>query len=188
MQAQLAAIYTKATPSLTYVAPHCKQPEGVVPGRPLRVGFISRFLHMHTIGEVNVGFLRNLSREICRVVLLRLPGPDDPLGRLIRESADEVVALAPELAAARGQIADQRLDVLFYTDIGMDPATYFLAFARLAPVQCVTWGHPVTTGIPAIDYYLSSADLEPPDAAKHYTEELVCLRRPADFLLRAGIL
>ncbi len=41
------------------------------------------------------------------------------------------------------------LDILFYPDLGMTPLTYFLAFARLAPVQCVSWGHPVTTGIPA---------------------------------------
>ena len=37
----------------------------------------------------------------------------------------------------------------------MESLTYFLAFARLARVQCVTLGHPVTSGIPTIDYFLS---------------------------------
>ena len=175
LQARLAGHFLRATPSLAWVAPHCRQPRARL-SRPLRVGFISRFLHMHTIGEVNVGIIRNLSREVCRVILLRTPCPDHPVARLIRDSADEVVTLSPSLQAARQEIAEQQLDVLFYTDIGMDPFTYFLAFARLAPVQCVTWGHPVTTGIPNIDYYLSSVDLEPPDAERHYTEKLVLLK------------
>jgi len=174
IQARLAALLLRAAPSLAYVAPHCRERSPA--GTPLRVGFLSSFLHMHTIGEVNLGFIRNLSRQACRVILLQPPGPDDPIARLIRESADAVVTLTPALAAARAEIAAQRLDVLFYPDIGMEPFSYFLAFARLAPVQCVTWGHPMTTGIPTLDYYLSSDLLEPPGADEHYTERLVRLR------------
>ncbi len=57
----------------------------------------------------------------------------------------------------------------------MDIFTYGLAFARLAPVQCTTWGHPVTTGIPAMDYFVSDADMEPEGADEHYSERLVRL-------------
>jgi predicted O-linked N-acetylglucosamine transferase (SPINDLY family) len=55
----------------------------------------------------------------------------------------------------------------------MAPFTYFLAFARLAPVQAVTWGHPVTTGIANIDYFVSSAPAEPAGAVRHYGERLI---------------
>jgi predicted O-linked N-acetylglucosamine transferase (SPINDLY family) len=176
LQAALAALYSRAAPSLHWVAPHCAA--GPVPspaGRSIRVGFVSGFFHTHTIGEVNLGFIRNLSRSVCQVLLFPFPGPDDPLARLIRKSADKVVDLPADLAGARARIAAERLDALFYTDIGMDPRTYFLAFARLAPVQCTTWGHPVTTGLPTMDYYLSGAHLEPEGAEGHYTEELVRL-------------
>ncbi len=67
------------------------------------------------------------------------------------------------------------LDLVYYTDIGMEPLTYFLAFARLAPVQCVTWGHPQTTGIPTVDHFVSSELCEPPDGDSHYSEPLVRL-------------
>src|SRR3546814_8369575 len=67
------------------------------------------------------------------------------------------------------------LDLLLYTDIGMNAFSYFLAFARLAPVQCVTWGHPDTTGIPALDYFISNDLAEPEDAESHYSERLVRL-------------
>ena len=172
--ARLAAIYRRAAPELDYVAPHCRaaapRPD---PRRPIRVGFLSAFFYRHTVGKLNLGFLRNLSRAHFAVTLLRFPGPDDAMARSLAQSADQVVTLPRNLDLARRQIADQELDVLYYADVGMDPLTYFLAFARLAPVQCVAWGHPVTTGIPTIDYFLSSTSLEPEDAAAQYTEELV---------------
>jgi predicted O-linked N-acetylglucosamine transferase (SPINDLY family) len=57
----------------------------------------------------------------------------------------------------------------------MDPYTYFLAFARLALVQCVSFGHPDTTGIRTLDYFISSDLFETSDAASHYSEELFLL-------------
>ena len=84
----LASIYTRATPSLTYVAPHCARPVAVT-GRPLRIGFLSRFFHSHTIGRLNRGLIRQLSRADFRVILLRPPGKDDPL-----EAGDELLFVA----------------------------------------------------------------------------------------------
>ena len=81
-------------------------------------------------------------------------------------------------------LAEQRLDVLYYTDIGMEPITYTLAMSRLAPVQCVTWGHPVTTGIPTVDYFISSDALETPESDEHYTERLVRLKNLAVYYYR----
>jgi predicted O-linked N-acetylglucosamine transferase (SPINDLY family) len=143
----------------------------------IRVGFVSRCFHRHTIGKLNLGFVRNLSREHFSVTLLRFPGPDDAMARAFDQSADQVVRLPLRLEVLRQRIAELQLDVLYYCDIGMDAWTYFLAHARLAPVQCVTWGHPVTTGIPTIDYFVSSRLLEPEDAAEHYSEELAPLEK-----------
>jgi predicted O-linked N-acetylglucosamine transferase (SPINDLY family) len=50
-----------------------------------------------------------------------------------------------------------------------------LAALRLAPVQCQAWGHPVTSGLPAIDYFLSSELMEPAEAETHYCERLIRL-------------
>ena len=75
----------------------------------------------------------------------------------------------------REEILADRPHILLYPDIGMDPGSAWLAAHRLAPTQCVTWGHPNTTGYPTIDYFLSSALMEPPEAEQHYTERLVRL-------------
>ena len=69
------------------------------------------------------------------------------------------------LKQAQELIAAYEPDILYYPDIGMEPVSYFLAFARLAPVQCACWGHPVTSGIPNIDYFLSWSIHEPAGSA-----------------------
>jgi CRISPR-associated protein Csy1 len=46
---------------------------------------------------------------------------------------------------------------------------------RLAPVQACGWGHPTTTGLRNVDYFLSSQAMEPADAAGHYRERLALL-------------
>lgn len=174
--AAVAALNARATPALGYVAPHCA-PAAAAPvaQRPIKIGFISRYFYLHPVAKFYSGVVRNLSRDDFRVVVFRFPRADDAMSRSIRDSADDCVTLPLHLANARQRIAEEKLDVLFYTDIGMDLWTYFLAYARLAPVQCAGSGHPDTSGIPAVDYYLSDVDLDAPDAEEHYTEQLVRL-------------
>jgi predicted O-linked N-acetylglucosamine transferase (SPINDLY family) len=57
----------------------------------------------------------------------------------------------------------------------MESLMTLLAETRLAPLQCVTWGHPATTGSLNMDYYLSSELMEPPGAEECYSEQLVRL-------------
>jgi predicted O-linked N-acetylglucosamine transferase (SPINDLY family) len=121
------------------------------------------------------GMIAQLSRETFSVTVLSIGEHHDELAEAIRKSADEYVVLPTTPKRAREIVAACKLDVLFYADIGMDAWSYSLAFNRLARVQCVTWGHPVSTGIPNIDYFISSELLEPDDADGHYTENLVRL-------------
>jgi predicted O-linked N-acetylglucosamine transferase (SPINDLY family) len=108
--------------------------------------------------------------------VLSVGAHDDPLAARFRAAADRYVALPRQVRDARDQIAATELDVLLFADVGMDALTYTLAFSRMAPVQVATWGHPVTTGSPTMDYFLSSELLETTEADAHYTERLV--RRP----------
>ena len=182
---RVGKMFSKACPSLNYVAPHCRtRPAGRAAGAKLRVGFISYFFHNHSVGKHYAGLIRHLARDRFHVVLFRFPGSDDEVARSLAEAADEAITLPPDLAQAREQIAGLALDALYYTDVGMDPMTYFLAFARLAPVQCVTNGHPVTTGIPTLDYFVSSDAIEPDGAEEHYSEQLVRMRNIPNYYER----
>lgn len=170
---KLAAVYLRANPELDFSAPHCSAPRKS--GR-LRIGFISRFLHRHSIGRTTRGLIATVSREEFEVFALFAPPlVDDEISRFIREAADHWRVLSPELEKARAEISALELDVLFYQDIGMDPYTYFLAFSRLAPVQCVSFGHPNTTGIPNMDFFVSSTCFELEGSKQHYSEQLFAL-------------
>jgi len=79
------------------------------------------------------------------------------------------------LRAQVKRIREDAPDVLIYPEVGMDGATMALAALRLAPVQCVSWGHPVTTGLPTMDYFLTSEAMEPADSENSYSETLVRL-------------
>ena len=99
----------------------------------------------------------------------------DPLWEAIAQDVDKTVVLPTHLDGARQLIAEEHLDVLVYTDIGMDPLTYFLAFARLSPYQCVLGGHPDAVETGNIDAYVSCDLQEPEDAEAHYSVPLVRL-------------
>lgn len=173
LQQAIAQLYLQATPHLAWTAPHCGQP--LAKKQLIRVGIISAYWFDHTMGKLNLGTIRCLSRDKFEVVLLRFNNKPDDMAQAINDAADHVVLLPKNLAMARQLIAQQQLDILFYTDIGMDPFTYFLSYSRLARIQCVTWGHPDTTGIPNIDYFLSHVHMEIDNAQSLYSEQLVLL-------------
>jgi protein O-GlcNAc transferase len=151
-------------------APRGKRTDGRI-----RIGFISAYFSNHTIGGLNLGRVQHLSRDRFEVVVLSSSTSRDQLAASYAQAADRLVRLPREIAAARTTISEQDLDILFFADVGMDSMTTTLAFSRMAPVQCATWGHPVTTGSPAIDYFISSELLEVEDADAHYTEQLIRL-------------
>jgi protein O-GlcNAc transferase len=119
--------------------------------------------------------ITRLPRDDFQVTLFSIGQHDDPIGREVAASADRYVVVPRDLRLARRAVLKNAVDVLLFTNIGMDQTTYSLAFSRLAPVQCTTWGHPETTGIETIDYFISSDLMETPAADAYYSERLVRL-------------
>ena len=175
LNSALASVYARACPDLLWTAPHVgawRVGEGRV-----KIGIASRFLRAHSVGSVVRGLFEKLDRRRFEVIAIRLePSNGDDTARAIDAAADSVIDIPPgPLHAARQTVAALGLDALFFADIGMEPLSYFLAFARLAPLQFTWFGHPDTTGIPTLDAYVSWALFEAGDAQAHYTEELVLL-------------
>ena len=175
VQEKIARFYEQACPSLLYAAPHCSQIRQV--GQKIRIGFLSKFISRHS---VSLSFSRIVEALVTHEEFeISLISSHDHQETNAKETypqfAGSSVHLSDDLTQAREQIAALELDILVYLDIGMEPLSYFLAFSRLARVQCVLGGHPVTTGIGALDYFLSSDLMEPADADSHYSEKLVRL-------------
>jgi len=156
--------------------------QGFSPGRRLRIGFVSTYFHAHSVGRTTFGLIRDLPRDRFEVHVFAIAAQADDLAEAIRKSADRYVPLPLDLGRVRDAIDSAALDIVFFADIGMHPLTYFLAFWRLAPIQMVTWGHSVTSGIDTIDYYVSSDAIEAAGSEQYYTEKLV--RLPGYFMPR----
>lgn len=181
---KLAAVYRKACPSLTEAAPHALRPPAPADGRRIRVGMVSRFFRQHTIGLLFKGLVSKLPRDRYEVTVMTYDAALDRDWQVISRAANRSLLLPNNLAEARKKIGELELDVLLYPDIGMDPASYYLTFARLAPVQSVCWGHPVTTGVEAMDWFVSAEDLEIAGADAHYSERLWRLGFPPTYYYR----
>ena len=88
---------------------------------------------------------------------------------------DEFVQLPNDFEGSLRYLNHLGADVIIYPEIGMSRLTVKLAALRLAPVQAAWFGHPVTTGLPTIDYFLPSGVMEPEGGEDNYTEKLVRL-------------
>jgi protein O-GlcNAc transferase len=144
-----------------------------------RVGFVTRFGRAsHTIGRLYRQIIHQLDRRRFDVFVygieLDFADTDCPPDNIAVDTYRHLPRRnLPAMVAA---IEADQPDLLFYLDLGMDPATYFLAMHRLAPVQAMTWGHPLTSGLETMDYFVSSQWYETAQApARDYAETLVQL-------------
>jgi predicted O-linked N-acetylglucosamine transferase (SPINDLY family) len=143
---------------------------------PLRIGIASAYFHNHSNWKTHIrGWVENLDPKRFQVYGYYLDTAGDRFTAHARRSCHQFVeglGSAEEFAA---RMKADRLHALIYPEIGMHPTTLKLATMRLSPVQCNSWGHPETSGLPAMDYFLTSDLMEPTWAEAHYTERLVRL-------------
>lgn len=144
--------------------------------RRIRVGFASwGCFFTHSNYKTHGAWITGLNRDRFEVFGYALATTHDQATTRMEREVEHFVPFGGNVDALRQRILADGLDILVYPGIGMEPVLQRLAPFRLAPVQCASWGHPVTTGLPNIDYFLSSELMEPENAQANYTETLVRL-------------
>ena len=165
-----ARLLQRAAPDL--LAPRPRR----APRARLRIGFLSHYFYNCVVGRYFSSWITRLdaARFEKFVYYTNAWVGDDT--RAISSAADTFrhVAGRPLTAIARQVIADE-LDVLVYPEVGMHPDIAAFAAMRLAPVQCMAWGHPTTSGSSQMDWYLSCEAMEPQGAQGRYRERLALL-------------
>lgn len=157
-----------------YPTPVLPNPPG--PNEPIRLGIVSGFFRQHSNWKIPVkGWLKNLDRDRFHVSGYYTSAERDGETDAAAALCERFVQGPLSLDAWRRTILDDAPHVLLFPEIGMDRVSAQLAAQRLAAIQCCSWGHPVTSGFPTIDYFISSDLMEPTEAATHYSEQLIRL-------------
>ncbi|WP_421659407.1 tetratricopeptide repeat protein [Leptothermofonsia sp. ETS-13] len=141
----------------------------------IRVGYVSSFFREHVVARMTAGWLRQSDRQQFEIYTYHTGEVADHVTRQLSLYSDRFYHIPKNLEAVCQQIRADNLHILVFADVGMEPLTTQMAALRLAPVQCSGWGHPITTGLPTIDYYLSSEQMEPEQGQEHYSEILIPL-------------
>ena len=156
--------------------PPAPLPAPPAPGEPIRVGIVSSFYYSHSNWKIPIkGWMGQLDRSRFHVTGYHLGVIHDAQTDAAAGLCDTFVHRILDTEGWRRTILADAPHVLIYPGLLMDTSSLQLAAQRLAPVQCNSWGHPETSGLATLDYFLSSDLMEPPEAQAYYTEKLVRL-------------
>jgi predicted O-linked N-acetylglucosamine transferase (SPINDLY family) len=151
-------------------------PPPPAPGEPIRVGIVSSFFYRHSNWKIPIkGWISQLDRSRFYVTGYHLGAIHDEQTDAAARLCDRFVHRTLDTDGWRREILADAPHALIYPGLLMDVSSLQLAAQRLASVQCNSWGHPETSGLSTVDYFLSSDLMEPPDAQACYTEKLVRL-------------
>jgi protein O-GlcNAc transferase len=142
----------------------------------IRVGVFSGYFHNHSVWKIPVkGWVQNLDRNKFELFGYYTDTKRDRETIIAQRAFDKFIQASLPVENWCETIEKDKLHVLIFPEFGMNPLSIQLGCLRLAPIQITSWGHPETSGMPTIDYYLSSDLMEPDNAIAHYTEKLVRL-------------
>lgn len=148
--------------------------------RKIRIGYVS--CRLHNLGILYLGWLKYLDNSKFETYVYDVSGNDKNIKNERLKFRDEFKIYSNHMQFITGEIDEiassivaDHLDILIFPEIGLDSKINLLSCLRLAPIQCTTWAHPITSGSPTIDYFLSSELMEPENGEKHYSEKLVRL-------------
>ena len=140
----------------------------------IKIGFVSSFFRDHTVSKLFKNWILKLDKKHFKEYVYYVGNKLDHITNDIKQHADYFFNHT-DVDQLIKQIHQDNLDMLIYLDIGMRPKIQILSSLRLAPIQCNTWGHPMTSGFKNIDYYFSSKLMETQDSQKYYSEKLINL-------------
>ncbi len=142
----------------------------------IRVGFVSGFFCGHSNWKIPIkGWVENLDNQKFELFGYHTEIEQDRYTEEATQAFIKFVQGPLTIEQWCQTIQQDRLHILIFPEFGMDSGTLQLGCLRLAPIQMTSWGHPETSGLPTIDYYLSSDLMEPENAQENYTEKLVRL-------------
>ena len=179
----LQGVLRRSYPELSLEFTHSVQAQ-----KRRRLGIIIRYFKPFIDNWMLAGFLSGIPRDQYDITLFSIQdieGRIDPGSDEIRKFRTQFMTLADHyvpldhlsLQETVETLRTENLDILLFGNT-MHVSTskaHLLHAYRVAPIQIVTTITTCSTGLDSVDYYITSACTEPPDAAAHYNEKLFFL-------------
>jgi tetratricopeptide (TPR) repeat protein len=159
------ALAARALPS-----PAPRQPRAA--GAKPRVGICSTFLRRHTVTRLFGALIEALDPDEFDLALFAPTDQVDEVTRRLGARARVVETGERTLAEWSATIDRFQPDLLVFLDVGMGSLVEALAARRHAPVQAMLWGHPVTSGLSTMDWFLTADAMERAGGEADYTERV----------------
>jgi protein O-GlcNAc transferase len=144
------------------------------PGVRIRIGYISAHFRNHSVLKPFLGWLQERDRDAFELFVYHNGADVDAVTQEVARTSDHFRHIPGEFEPICRAVVSDRLHIAVFLDVKHARMTK-MSSLRLAPVQCLAWAYPNTSGSPNIDYFLSGELMEPPDGADHYTERLIRL-------------
>lgn len=144
-------------------------------GRRIRVGVVSANFNLHTVSKLFRGWFEHIDSDRFELFGVHVGERVDAHTDTMASHFSRWVHRTGPWQDTAKEVRAMELDVVLFPEVGMDAEVIKLATTRMAPLQCMAWGHPVTSGLDNIDVFLSSEWMEPRDGQQHVFERLVAL-------------
>ena len=140
--------------------------------RPLKIGYLSDCLRLHSVGWLVRWLLAYHDRNHFDIHLYSTRQSDDPLQQsFIRTHGDRFHQVPFAVSEVADRINQDNIDIL----IDLDSLTVFGSCAvtalKPAPIQA-TWLGYDASGLPAIDYFIADPYVLPKSAQAYYPEKI----------------
>ncbi len=152
-----------------------------------KIGMVVTKTHEKLFVRSMGGVLRHIDKALFEITVVCIQGREQELAHALSCPDVRMLTVPENIDEIARRLQKEHFDILYYWEVATDPLNYFLPFYRLAPIQCTSWGIQVTSGIPTMDYYLSSTLVEPDDARRHYSEKLISANTLLTYQYRSSL-
>ncbi len=144
------------------------------PGK-LRLAYISPQLRNANGSRWALKLAQAHPREHIEFIALDVGPTQDHITSEWKRLADRFYRLEGPVLEMGRFIRELDLDVLIFTDVGIDGISNVLGSMRLARRQCAGWGGPWTSGLAGMDFYIAGERMLDGVNPNDFTEQLVRL-------------
>ena len=144
--------------------------------KKVKLAIISTYFHDHSVMNFYKELIINMPNHYHVTIVHVNAFKIDHVTKQIYQRANQVIDSNGDHNKLVPLIVKNAYDMILYPEIGMSPPVYYLAMLRLAPIQFSIIGHPETSGMPTIDYYISWEKFHGKQPQSYFSESLVMLK------------